>query len=490
MKQKNYQLLNNYLNHFLQYSPQKITKNIYIYFLGIVILNIWLKILYLDYSSFWYDEIVSVQSASLDFGHIKHVSEWDKNPPFYYYCLSVWIKIFNDSVFSVRLLSVIFSSLSAGFLFILSNKFFNIKTACYTSLFFIGSDFLFFYSHEARAYSLMLLLSILSALLYFEMHQKENKINFIFLGIVNFLLVYTHYISGLVIFFEIIYSLIFFSKKNKLNFLYGLAITTTLIFLRFTKKQFLLILGFNDTSNSFWLEKPNINYLKEVLNDFLYNSYFSTFAISLIILSIAFVFYKKIKNIYLPTLFSFSIGIGSIVILFIVSHFTPLFLDRYLIFCVPFIFLSLSYALSFFSKTFFIALFVLTITCHSLYNINYKTIKPMDYKNAVLFTKSFKKDNDLVIVKTKDIKSLFCYYYDSNFLRDKKNDLPDNDNIIFCSSWSDVNRDLTKYNRVIVLDSFQDYNPEENNFVNNLQKQKRKIGQFNEYKGVRITFYN
>ena len=190
--------------NLLELNLEKNSKNIYLYFFIVFIVNFLFKIFYLDYSSFWFDEIISVQSASLDFGHIKHVSEWDKNPPFYYYCLSVWIKLINDSEYTVRLLSVIFSSLAAGFVFILANKWINKTTAIISSFLFLSSDVLYYYSHEARAYSLILLLSLISTYFYFKLKESYSYKLIIALGVVNFLMIYTHYISGIIIVFQAI----------------------------------------------------------------------------------------------------------------------------------------------------------------------------------------------------------------------------------------------------------------------------------------------
>ena len=170
----------------LNINSEKITKGLWLYFFIIILVNICLKIILLEFSSFWYDEIISVQSASLDFGHIKHVSEWDKNPPFYYYCLSVWIKIFNDSEYCVRLLSVIFSSVSAGILFLFANKHFNKVTAIIVSVLYLSSNILFFYSHEARAYSLVVLLTLLSSHIFLAIKEKTSIRNIIILGLINF----------------------------------------------------------------------------------------------------------------------------------------------------------------------------------------------------------------------------------------------------------------------------------------------------------------
>ena len=197
------------LDNFFSNNSQKITNRLWLYFFIIVLVNILFKIIQLGLSSFWYDEIVSVESASLDFGHIKHVSEWDNNPPFYYYCLSVWIKLFNDSEFCVRLLSVIFSSLSAGVIFLLANKFFNKITAIVVSFLYLSSNFLYFYSHEARAYTLISLLVLVSSYLFLNFRENNSWKHLIFLGIINFLITYTHYIAGLVVVFEVLLMLFY-----------------------------------------------------------------------------------------------------------------------------------------------------------------------------------------------------------------------------------------------------------------------------------------
>ena len=121
--------------------------------------------------------------------------------------------------------------------------------------------------------------------------------------------------------------------------------------------------------------------------------------------------------------------------------------------------------------------------------INWKTDKGMNYRDTISFVKAFKTKNDLIIVKTKDIKPLFCYYYDKDFLRLKKENLPESENIIFCNSWEDVKKDLTAFRRIIVIDSFQDYNRNESEFINQIQKYRKNRGVLNKYKGVRITFY-
>ena len=182
----------------------------YLYFttiFGLLFFNLLLKISFLDAEPFWYDEIISVKSSLLGFGHIKHQSEWDNNPPFYYYCLWVWIKLFGVSEFKIRLLSVIFSCISASLLFVLVKKYFNYLTALFSVLIFSLHDFSYAYTHEARCYTLVVLLTLLSTLVFLKLLENSNYKTILLLGLINFLIVYTHYIAGLVLVFQFIFLL-------------------------------------------------------------------------------------------------------------------------------------------------------------------------------------------------------------------------------------------------------------------------------------------
>lgn len=473
----------------LNNNSEKITKGLWLYFFIIILVNVSLKIILLDFSSFWYDEIISVQSASLDFGHIKHVSEWDKNPPFYYYCLSVWIKVFNDSEYCVRLLSVIFSSVSAGILFLFANKHFNKITAIIVSVLYLSSNILFFYSHEARAYSLVVLFTLLSSHIFLAIKEKTSIRNVILLGLINFLLIYTHYIAGIVLFFQFILMLFNFDKVEKKHFSYSLVFTIALVFLRFTKKQVFVIIGFNSSDSPFWLKMSDFNALVDVLSKFLFSSVLVYPLILLIIIGVIFSFAKKDKKKYLVLNYSFFLGMIAILMVYFLGKTTPIFLDRYLIFSIPFLLLLIAYSLSLIKYKFIPITISVFFAIYFIPKIDFSTQKAMDYRGVVSFVKQVKNNSDLIIVKTKDIKALFGYYYEVDFLKLKKNDLTNADNIIFCSAWEDVTKDLKKYNRIIVLDVFEELNPKEKEFTANLLSLKPYHASSKYYNGVKVSFY-
>jgi uncharacterized membrane protein len=477
------------LDRIFSYNSEKITNRLWLYFLSIVLVNILFKVIQLDLSSFWYDEIVSVESAWLNFGHIKHVSEWDNNPPFYYYCLSVWIKLFNDSEFCVRLLSVIFSSLSAGVIFLIANKFFNKTTAIVVSFLYLSNNFLYFYSHEARAYALVGLLVLVSSYFFLNFKEKNTWKHICILGLVNFLIVYTHYIAGLVLVFEVLFMLFYFDKKQKIKFSYSLLITILLILIRFTKKQFLLIFAFNSPGSVFWLKKSEFSYLQEVLSEFFFSSYLIFPFLLVIILGITKAFNFKNKELHFSMVYSLTVGLGSIFFIYLVGIKVSIFLDRYLIFAVPFIYIVIAYAFSLFKNKYIGVVFSVLFFTFFMLKIDYKTLRGMDFKNAVGFIKHIKKDNDLVIVKQRAVPSLFGYYYEKDYLKLRKKKLDSSTNVLFCKSWQDVSVNVNQYKRIIVVDAFEDLGIEDKDLINKLSQQKKKNVSLRKFKGVTITFY-
>lgn len=477
------------LEKIFSLNNDKIRNYVWAYFLFVAAINLGFKLIHIDFSSFWYDEIISVQSASLNFGHIKHVSEWDNNPPFYYYCLRVWILLFSDSEFNIRLLSAIFSSLAGGVLFVFCNKHFNKYTAIGASFLYLSSNMLFFHAHEARAYSLVLLLVLLSSFVFLDLKDKPNYRNMILLGLLNFLIIYTHYIAGLVLFFQFIFSLILFEKKAKKAFVLSCIIPILLALLRFTKKQILLIINFNSAEHKFWLGKSNIQYLIDVLSELMIDKLFIVPTILIILTSIFFLSRMKNKEINQTYAYCFIVGIGSVVVLFLLGIVTPIFLDRYLIFTIPFIAALLAFGLSLLNPKFIVMTLCCLIFGLSVFRIDYKTEKNMDYKNAMSFIKKIKSREDLIIVKTKDIKPLFCYYYDPAFFSEQKGELPIGEHIIFCNSWQEVSEDVRKYPRIIVIDSYKEYNPNEKDFVKHLLELKPVHSTSNYFKGIDIAIY-
>ncbi len=170
--------------------------------------NIVLKLIFADNTSFSYDEIISVKNCDLPFGHIKHEAEWDNNPPFFYYCLWIWHKLFSVSEFASRSLTVLFSAFAIALTVLFAYRHSSLFASACVGICLTASNFLTFYALETRAYSLVFLLSILSAIQYFRAVDQPRNARFIWLALINFLIIYSHYIAFLSIFFQFIHCLV------------------------------------------------------------------------------------------------------------------------------------------------------------------------------------------------------------------------------------------------------------------------------------------
>ncbi len=392
-----------------------------LYFLFFFILNFILKILFLEHNPFSYDEIISVGITQKDFGHVKHDAEWDNNPPFYYYCLWVWLKIFPITEFYSRLMSVLFTSTAVSLAFILIRKKLNIFTAILTCLFLSLSNIILFYAHDARAYSLILLLGVVSTLLFFKFLEKPSYFNLFFLALTNFLILYSHYIAALIIVGQYLF-ILFVEKRQFLKlYVYQNLFIIGFVLLRFTKKQFKLIFNFN-INGDFWLKPATFDDFLYSINQlfFTYNLFVLTFLLS--IFGFYFVLKKKRNENIKFLIYCFIIGYFSILILYVLGSFKAVYLDRYLIFTIPFVIIFNIYCISKIKKVgaYISALIIIPL----IININLCPLKGMDYKPvATIIKQQNYKNESCILINTSDNLNLFYYYYDyTNFVNVRKHD--------------------------------------------------------------------
>jgi uncharacterized membrane protein len=223
-------------------------------FVLIVGLSVFLRIFLLDYESLWLDEGSSVKFAKMKVQEIFKSTQTDAHPPLYYLLLHIWIKIFGDSEFSLRFPSALFGIFCVIVVYKFCFDFLNEKIAIISSLIMGVSTFQVFYSQEARMYSLLCLLSILSFYYFVKVLRRDDFKNFVFYLIVNVLLIYTHLYSFFTFLAQFIFILIFERKKFK-----KFALAFLVLFIFYLPRSFILLKQANEilVSGEFWLPKPN-----------------------------------------------------------------------------------------------------------------------------------------------------------------------------------------------------------------------------------------
>ncbi len=139
----------------------------------IILVGLFLRIYALSSDSLWNDEIGSIKISKLELFQIAGRYDVETNPRIYYIILHYWINLFGDSEFSVRFPSAIFGLFAILMMYKVGTLIFDREVGVLSSLILALSTFHITYSQEARMYSLMVLLTLLSIYFFIKLLKKE-----------------------------------------------------------------------------------------------------------------------------------------------------------------------------------------------------------------------------------------------------------------------------------------------------------------------------
>lgn len=192
-------------------------KYLLILFLVIAVVTI-VELYNLTAVSLWHDESFSGLLIKYDFNEMIARIKMDVHPPFYYILLRGWDLFFGNSLFSLRLFSVFFSTLAIASLFIfIKQAFKNISLALFSSLIFALSYFQIQYAMEARMYSLGTFLIIISSYFFLKAIETRKWNWWLLYAIAISLGIYTHYFLSLWIFAQALCLIYIIYKDERLN---------------------------------------------------------------------------------------------------------------------------------------------------------------------------------------------------------------------------------------------------------------------------------
>jgi mannosyltransferase len=149
--------------------------------------------------SFWFDEGVSVAIARLDWYNFARIL-WrrEANMSLYYLLLHFWLH-FGGSEFFVRTLSVLFAVASIPVIYLLGRRLFDSQVGLITATLLAVNAYHVQYSQDARSYSLMVLLCLLSSLYFLKCLDDPSRHNRIAYIVSSTLAVYAQFFSLLMV---------------------------------------------------------------------------------------------------------------------------------------------------------------------------------------------------------------------------------------------------------------------------------------------------
>lgn len=119
--------------------------------------------------SYWRDEAFSVLLSSKSLEEILLLTIKDVHPPFYYFLLHFWIKLFGDAEYVTRSLSLLFHFLLVlSSFFLLKHLLKNWKISLLGCLGILFNPFLIEYAFETRAYTFFTFLIVSATLFYLK----------------------------------------------------------------------------------------------------------------------------------------------------------------------------------------------------------------------------------------------------------------------------------------------------------------------------------
>lgn len=413
--------------------------NLYLFL--IITLGIVLRIYRLASENLWFDEVGSVDLA---LRNIRTIFFKFHNSPFYFLLLKCWMKMWGISEFALRSLSVIFGVCSILLIYKVAEKLFNKNVGLFSAFLLSVSPMHIFYSQEARNYSLLLFLTLLSMYIFIKLiEENQAKLHF-YLTLVNILLVYTLLHGILVV---AVQNIVYFLKgQQKKRWFVGQAVVLFFFLLWFIPINIVAHTEPWVKVSTSWIEKPHFSALLETLKTFSYGgkSYGGNDIlietkdlrmpqILFFIYSILFLlgllqwklwnnrteYKRRVDAILLLNAWLF---LSILAPFFFSIVFFPLYVIRYVIFALPAFLIIIAVGISKISIRMVKITLIFIISVLTAFSIRLYYIKDLHigWRDAINYIERNKNENDAIIVSTAKEVRLFGYY-GKNGLRNRQN---------------------------------------------------------------------
>jgi hypothetical protein len=198
---------------------------------GLMVFGLVLSIWDLDGESLWQDELYTAKTAAYTIsGIVENSMHKDLNPPLYYLILHFWIKVFGCTETALRFPSAVFSVITIGLVYYLGTMFWAGRAGLYAGLLTAMSSYLLPYAQEARCYSLLAMLGVLSMIGLWKMIYNYSRRWFWVYTIVSVLMLYCHSYAIFHLFAQVVFvGSLYYLDRQHFRFFYRRGILSWLI---------------------------------------------------------------------------------------------------------------------------------------------------------------------------------------------------------------------------------------------------------------------
>jgi uncharacterized membrane protein len=173
----------------------------------VFLLGMGLRLYELDTHSLWLDEVKTVLTSRLDFYSMLSYQASDSvHPPLLYIVTRIFLALFGNSDFMVRLQATLLGSLTLLLTYKLGEMLWTPREGLLGAFLLAINAYHIRYSQEARHYSLMVFLGLLSLILLLKALKSDQKKMWVLFGICAGLNVYTHYFAFLILASETLFA--------------------------------------------------------------------------------------------------------------------------------------------------------------------------------------------------------------------------------------------------------------------------------------------
>lgn len=170
----------------------------------------------LELQSYWFDETATTRllSRNLD-GLLEGVANSESAPPLYYIVAWLWSEAFGTAEFALRSLSALAGTATIPVAYAAAARLKSKRAGLYTAALTALSPLLIWYSQEARAYALLVLLSALSFYFFSRCLEDQRGRPLALWAMTSSLALATHYFALFLVAAEVIWLLIINKGRGK-----------------------------------------------------------------------------------------------------------------------------------------------------------------------------------------------------------------------------------------------------------------------------------